>query len=64
MAALLTKLLTVKDVADLLGVSAAFVYQHASGLRRPHLPSVKIGGAVRFRPESIQRFIQEMERVA
>jgi hypothetical protein len=56
--------LTLRDNFAASGVSAAFVYQHANGTRRPSIPSVKLGGAVRFRPESIQRFIEEMERVA
>ena len=55
-------LLTVKQVADLLCVSEAWVYQHSCGARRPNLPSVKLGRAVRFRPESLSHFIQELER--
>jgi excisionase family DNA binding protein len=55
-------LLTVDEVAQLLGVSAAWVYQHSCGARRPALPSVKLGRAVRFRPESLEQFVLEMER--
>lgn len=55
-------LLTVEQVAEMLGVSAAWVYQHSCGMRRPSLPSVKLGKAVRFRPESVQEFVTEMER--
>jgi len=55
-------LLTVTDVAVLLGVSEAWVYQHSCGARRPYLPSVKLGRAVRFRPESVQEFVRQMER--
>lgn len=58
------KLLTVEEVAELLGMSEAWVYQHAGGSRRPKIPCVKIGRAVRFRRESIERFVEEMEKVA
>jgi excisionase family DNA binding protein len=57
-------LLTVDQVAQLLGVSAAWVYQHSCGARRPSLPSVKLGRAVRFRPESLEHLIEELERTA
>jgi excisionase family DNA binding protein len=57
-------LLTVDQVAQLLGVSSAWVYQHSCGARRPSLPSVKLGRAVRFRPELLEQFVREMERNA
>jgi len=56
------RLMTAEEVAGLLGVSRAWVLAHASGLRRPELPSVKLGKAVRFRPESLEQFIQECTR--
>jgi len=58
----MNSLLSVHEVADLLGVSAAWVYQHSCGARRPSLPSVKLGRAVRFRLEAIQEFVCQMER--
>jgi excisionase family DNA binding protein len=57
------RLLTPKEVAEWLGVSSSWVLDHASGRRRPHLPSVKLGKAVRFRREDVQRFIDECARV-
>ena len=57
-------LLTVDEVAELLGLSAAWVYQHSCGARRPSLPSVKLGRAIRFRPESLEQFVRDMERSA
>ncbi len=57
-------LLTVGEVAALLNVSAAWVRQHASGFRNPTIPSVKLGKSVRFRPSSVQAFIEAMERAA
>lgn len=58
------KLLTVSEVAEILGVSEAWVRQHSNGRRRPFLPSVKMGGCVRFRPGQVTEFIADMERVA
>jgi len=56
------RLLTPKEVAEWLGVSAGWVLDHASGRRRPCLPSVKLGKAVRFRREDVQTFIGECVR--
>jgi excisionase family DNA binding protein len=58
----MTTLLTVEQVAALLGMSEGWVYQHSCGARRPTLPSVKLGRAVRFRLESVQEFVSQMER--
>jgi excisionase family DNA binding protein len=55
------KLLTVEDVADILNVSRAWVYDHADR-KRPLIPSVRLGKAVRFRPEDVQKFIDDMTR--
>jgi excisionase family DNA binding protein len=57
-------LLTVGEVAAMLRVSEAWVRQHSNGLRRPAIPSVKLGKCVRFRRESVLEFIKSMERVA
>jgi len=54
-------LLTVEDVSNILRVSKAWVRDHATR-RTPRLPSVKVGGLLRFRPERIEEFIREMER--
>ena len=56
-------LMTVAEVAEYLRVSPAFVRQDSSGLRQPTIPSVKIGGAVRFRRAAVQAFVEQMERV-
>jgi excisionase family DNA binding protein len=55
------KLLTVEDVAQILSVSTAWVYDHADR-KRPRIPCVRLGKAVRFRPEDVQKFIDEMTR--
>jgi excisionase family DNA binding protein len=57
-------LMTVEDVARLLGVSGAWVRQHSNGMRRPSIPSVKLGKSVRFRREAVLEFIRSMERCA
>jgi excisionase family DNA binding protein len=55
------KLLTACQVAEILNVSQAWVYDHADR-KRPFIPSVRLGKAVRFRPQDLQKFIEEMIR--
>ena len=57
------KLLNVQFVAEWLDLSPAWVRDHASGRRRPFLPSVKLGKLVRFRCEDVQQFIQDCLRL-
>jgi excisionase family DNA binding protein len=56
------RLLTPKEVAELLAVSAAWVLDHSTR-RRPLLKSVKLGKAVRFRREDVEDFIRECGRI-
>ena len=49
------KLLKVKDVADILGVSQVKVY----ALLKTGLPSLKIDGARRIQPEKLQAWIEQ-----
>jgi excisionase family DNA binding protein len=58
------RLLSVEEVAMLLGMSTAWVRQHSNGLRQPSIPSVKLGKSVRFRREKVLQFIEAMERCA
>ena len=60
----LQPLLTVAEVAGILRQSQGWVRDHASGRRRPVLPSVKLGKSIRFRLEDVQRFIEECTRNA
>jgi predicted DNA-binding transcriptional regulator AlpA len=55
-------LLTAREVARQLGVSVAWVLQHASGARRPVIPSVKLGKSVRFLQSDISEFIAHCRR--
>ena len=43
----------VADVAQALGMSRAWVYEHAAS---GELPSLRIGGAIRFDPEAIRAY--------
>jgi predicted DNA-binding transcriptional regulator AlpA len=55
----MTPLLTLEQVATLLGVSKAWVRDHATR-RNPRLPVVRLGGkraVLRFRPQDIENFI-------
>jgi excisionase family DNA binding protein len=57
------RLLTVSEVAQLLSMSEAWVRQHSNGMRRPAIPSVKLGKSVRFRREAVLDFIRSVERI-
>ena len=52
------RLMTAREVADLLGASVDFVYAQA---RAGRLPCVQLGRLVRFRRESLQRWLIELE---
>jgi excisionase family DNA binding protein len=54
------RLLAVREVAEWLGVSEAWVRDHC-GRKRPHLPVVRLGRVLRFREEDIERFILELK---
>ena len=51
------KLLTVAEVAELFGVDENWVHCHASGKRKPVLPSLKVGKYRRFRSVDIEQFL-------
>jgi excisionase family DNA binding protein len=55
------KLLTAEEVAQILNMSTAWVYDHADR-KQPKVPCVRLGKAVRFRPEDVQTFIEAMIR--
>lgn len=52
------KLLTAAEVAEMLQVSESWVYAHANGAK-PELPSVRMGGTVRFREQDIEEFVEQ-----
>jgi predicted DNA-binding transcriptional regulator AlpA len=55
----MTRLLTAREVAATLGMSTAWVLSHAKGTRRPLIPSIRLGRAVRFRSEDVTKFIEQ-----
>jgi excisionase family DNA binding protein len=55
------KLLTAAEVAQILHVSTAWVYDHADR-KQPAISCVRLGKAVRFRPEDVRNFIEAMSR--
>ena len=57
-----TELLTAGQVAKRLSVSVGWVRDHALGRKRPVLPSVKMGQAVRFKSADIEEFIERCRR--
>jgi len=50
------KLLKANDVAQILNISKAFAYQL---MQIGDIPTVKIRGARRVRPEDLDRYVQE-----
>ena len=61
------QLIKARDVAKKLGVSVSWVIQHASGKRKPYLPSVKMGSGrspLRFDPSDIEKSIDNCRYIA
>ena len=56
------RLLTVSEVAIWLGVSPSWVRDHATGRRRPALPSVKLGKSVRFEEQVVSEWLEALRR--
>lgn len=54
----MTKLLTVDEVADRLGVTKDWVWAQARAGRIPH---VRLGRYRRFREEAIEEWLRELE---
>jgi excisionase family DNA binding protein len=57
----LNNLLTIPEAAKLLGMSVNTLRQWVCQRR---LPTIKLGKAVRFSPEDLQKFIQANRREA
>ena len=53
-------MLTAHDVAERLRVSDAWVFDHASGRRRPVIPCVRIGKTVRFREDELEEWLSSL----
>ena len=50
------RLLSPKEVSEWLGVSPAWVRDHATR-KQPRIPVVRLGGVLRFRPSDVLAFI-------
>lgn len=55
------KLLTPDDVAQWLGVSVAFIRDHATR-KEPRIPVVRFGKLMRFRASDVEAFIEKWRR--
>jgi excisionase family DNA binding protein len=55
----LDALLTVPELADLLGVSVGWVHDNH---RRLAIPSLRLGGLLRFEPAAVRRWLDERPR--
>ena len=53
------KLLTVEEIAQLLGVPKSWIYDRT---RRGAIPHRKLGKYIRFDPETIQKWLEEQNR--
>jgi excisionase family DNA binding protein len=51
------QLLSVKQVAEWLAVSPAWVRDHATR-KKPRLRAVRLGKLLRFRPEDVEDFVR------
>lgn len=54
----MSELLTAEDVARMLGVKTAWVYEQS---RNGTIPTVTLGRYRRYRRESIERWVVELE---
>ncbi len=53
------RLLTAEDVAGMIGMGVDWIYAQ---VRTDRIPHVRLGRSVRFRAESIEQWICELER--
>jgi excisionase family DNA binding protein len=53
------KVLTLKEASELLKVSPTTIYRLTSGRK---IPSLKIGGQIRFRLDSLEAWLKRQER--
>ena len=53
-------LLTVRQVAQWLNVSPSWIRDHATGRRRPALPVIRLGKAIRFDEHQVSGWLEEI----
>jgi excisionase family DNA binding protein len=54
--------MTATQVAKWLNVSIGWVFDHASGRRRPILPSVKLGKSTRFDEDEVNAWLRDLRQ--
>jgi excisionase family DNA binding protein len=54
--------LTAQEIAASLRVHVSWVYDHLKR-RRPIIPSVRLGGAVRFDPDDVQAWLDDLKNL-
>ena len=54
------QLCTVQEIAKMLQVSPAWVREHSTGRRRPVIPSIRLGRSIRFDPDKVKAWLDEM----
>ena len=52
------RLLTVKEVADLLQVPESWLYSHSRTRSKDRIPAVKVGKYVRFNQDDVTEWIE------
>ena len=52
------RLLTVKEVADLLQVPESWLYSHSRKRSKDRIPAVKVGKYVRFNQDDVTEWIE------
>jgi len=57
-----SRLLTVGEVATLLGVPAKWVYRHARLNLRERIPHLKMGKYLRFRESDLRDYVERLRR--
>lgn len=55
------KLLSVSEVAQLLGVPASWVYGHTRSRGLLRIPHIKLGKYVRFDPNKVRDWVSKLE---
>lgn len=58
------RLMSVAEVASWLGVSASWVREHGSHRKVPHIPSIRMGGLLKFRRGVIEEWLTEKSLAA
>lgn len=53
------RLISVKEMAEILGVPASWVYERTCPSAREKLPHIRAGKYIRFDPEEVLRYLRD-----